>query len=540
MKRIKNILCLLIALIILSATSVNALSYKFNYNEKEFTVNEDDTSITVSDFMKKLEKEINVSSSKQIWGIIYDGYFSPYMNSQKVNELSTDEVTYIYEKKEIKDKLTINSIEPTNIYEAYAIFESITNEYNGYNIDANSCNEFFTVCNVEDISLSKIIENVKINYNYDTKLKNNVNEIIKDINGKTSFTLKDLELLNFWLNGGSAILYSDEFKSLIDYKNFYLDIRMGAGDELTTSTGGVVTVKYNGIIYYVIPELTVDSINVFYVDNDTDTSKIKEAIQNKFNKFTKNKITVNNYKTLNEYISDKTDEINNDPWIMEKETQINDLQRFYNYSSDNNVYSITIGNETRYFLVKKDTSKIYTPKLITNDLETNITISTDNTSIPLDTLISVNDLTSGDEYNKIKKILNTEIQNMFDLKLYSNAQNKYIKKLDNGTFEVRIPIDNELKNKELVVYYVDENNNKQVYDVTIKDGYAIFNTNHFSIYTLAEKSSSTETNTPSITKEEKKEDIKNPATSDNITYYVILTAISILGIVLSKKLLKNN
>lgn len=540
MKRIKNILCLLIALIILSATSVNALSYKFNYNGKEFTVNEDDTSITVSDFMKKIEKEINVSSSKQIWGIIYDGYFSPYINSQKVNELSTDEVTYIYEKKEIKDKLTINSIEPTNIDEAYAIFESIMNEYKGYNIDANSCNEFFTVCNVEDISLSKTIENVKIDYNYDTKLKNNVNEIIKKLNGKTSFALKDLELLNFWLNGGSAILYSDEFKSLIDYKNFYLDIRLGAGDELTTSTGGVVTVKYNGIIYHVIPELTVDSINVFYVDNDTETSKIKEAIQNKFNKFTKNKITVNNYKTLGEYISDKTDEINNNPWIVEKETQINALQKFYNYSSDNNVYSITIGNEIHYFLVKKDTSKIYTPKLITNDLETNIIISTDNTSIPLDTLISVNELTSGDEYNKIKKILNTEIQNMFDLKLYSNAQNKYIKKLDNGTFEVRIPINNELKNKELVVYYVDENNNKQVYDVTIKDGYAIFNTNHFSIYTLAEKSSSTETKTPSITKEEKKEDIKNPATSDNITYYLILTVISILGIVLSKKLLKNN
>ena len=540
MKRIKNILCLLIALIILSATSVNALSYKFNYNGKEFTVNEDDTSITVSDFMKKIEKEINVSSSKQIWGKIYDGYFETFGNSLRVNELSTDEVTYIYEKKEIKDKLTINSIEPTNIDEAYAIFESITNEYKGYNIDANSCNESFTVCNVEDISLSKTIENVKINYNYDIKLKNNVNEIIKKLNGKTSFALKDLELLNFWLNGGSAILYSDEFKSLIDYKNFYLDIRLGASEELTTSTGGVVTVKYNGIIYHVIPELTVDSINVFYVDNDTDTSKIKEAIQNKFNKFTKNKITVNNYKTLNEYISEKTDEINNNQYIMEKETQINALQRFYNYSSDNNVYSITIGNETHYFLVKKDTSKIYTPKLITNDLETNIIISTDNTSIPLDTLISVNELTSGDEYNKIKKILNTEIQNMFDLKLYSNAQNKYIKKLDNGTFEVRIPINNELKNKELVVYYVDENNNKQVYDVTIKDGYAIFNTNHFSIYTLAEKSSSTETKTPSITKEEKKEDIKNPATSDNITYYVILTAISILGIVLSKKLLKNN
>lgn len=53
MKRIKNILCLLIVLIILSATSVNALSCKFNYKGKKFTVNEDDTSITVSDFMKK-------------------------------------------------------------------------------------------------------------------------------------------------------------------------------------------------------------------------------------------------------------------------------------------------------------------------------------------------------------------------------------------------------------------------------------------------------------------------------------------------------
>ena len=56
------------------------------------------------------------------------------------------------------------------------------------------------------MSLSQTIENVKINYNYDTKLKNNVSEVIKKLNGKISFALKGLELLNFWLNGGSAIL----------------------------------------------------------------------------------------------------------------------------------------------------------------------------------------------------------------------------------------------------------------------------------------------------------------------------------------------
>ena len=46
---------------------------------------------------------------------------------------------------------------------------------------------------------------------------------------------------------------------------------------------------------------------------------------------------------------------------------------------------------------------------------------------------------------------------MFDLNLYSDSLGKYITKLDDGKFEVRIPVPDNFKGKNLTVYYVDEN-----------------------------------------------------------------------------------
>lgn len=76
---------------------------------------------------------------------------------------------------------------------------------------------------------------------------------------------------------------------------------------------------------------------------------------------------------------------------------------------------------------------------------------------------------------------------MFDIKLYSESTNKYVTKLENGTFEVKIPLDPKFEGKNLVVYYTDEAGKVTEYTVTVKDGYATFTTNHFSIYTLAVK-----------------------------------------------------
>ena len=68
----------------------------------------------------------------------------------------------------------------------------------------------------------------------------------------------------------------------------------------------------------------------------------------------------------------------------------------------------------------------------------------------------------------------------------NNSLEDYITKLDDGTFEVRIPVPDNLKGKNLVAYYTSSDGKTEEYKVEVKDGYAIFKTKHFSIYTLAE------------------------------------------------------
>ncbi len=99
---------------------------------------------------------------------------------------------------------------------------------------------------------------------------------------------------------------------------------------------------------------------------------------------------------------------------------------------------------------------------------------------------------------------------MYDLKLFSKSLDNYVSKLVNGSFEVKIPIKDEYKNKNLIAYYVDDNGKVTEYEVTVKDGYAIFNTDHFSIYTLGVKN------------------VNNPQTGDNIINSVILAFVSII------------
>ena len=181
-----------------------------------------------------------------------------------------------------------------------------------------------------------------------------------------------------------------------------------------------------------------------------------------------------------------------------------------------------------FIVVKNDTITNKTVEHKTADLTTNVTVETKNAIIPLDTQIKVEKLTSGAEYDKIVKILNVEESEMFDIKLYSESTNKYVTKLENGTFEVKIPLDPKFEGKNLVVYYTDEAGKVTEYTVKVKDGYATFTTNHFSIYTLAVK-------TNNNTKPEKDETPKTGIVNTTLAVS-ILTIISVAGITI----LKNN
>ena len=70
------------------------------------------------------------------------------------------------------------------------------------------------------------------------------------------------------------------------------------------------------------------------------------------------------------------------------------------------------------------------------------------------------------------------------------------------------------KEKEPDSYYVDDEGNIETYDVTIENGCAVFETTHFSTYSLVAEG-----------------ELKNPATHDGIMSYIVLCFISLVGII---------
>jgi hypothetical protein len=310
---------------------------------------------------------------------------------------------------------------------------------------------------------------------------------------------------------------------------------LGTAAPFYTEYGAVPKFIYDDVIYYVgASNLFIYNNHIIYLEDNT-TDELK-AIQDKYkNAFKNTTITVTDYeKTVEEYLNQLNEEYESyynenplDPMCSEYESaeeyataMMNSLfyaeDAIYGYLmdfTDNNMYSISMGEDFEaLFVAVKDSDKVTKQSHVTSDLTSNITISTDKT-LSLDTLIKVAKLTSGEDYEKIVDILKVTNSEMFDLKLFSKSINDYITELDDGTFEVKIPITESLRNKNLVVYYVDDDDKKVEYKVTVKDGYAIFNTDHFSIYTLAEKA------------------IDNPQTGDNIGLSILLGSISLIGII---------
>ena len=119
----------------------------------------------------------------------------------------------------------------------------------------------------------------------------------------------------------------------------------------------------------------------------------------------------------------------------------------------------------------------------------------------------------GEEYLNIKNILKQNNLYSIDLSLYSNVKNTNITKLDNGIFEVTMPVPSELEGKVLAVYYVNEEGKLEEHDAIVKDGYATFTTNHFSVYTLAEKATNV---------------VNNPQTGDDLIFYLIFGISSLM------------
>lgn len=340
--------------------------------------------------------------------------------------------------------------------------------------------------------------------------------------------------------------YSGELKSILGNSNFLytIEVRGGSDDVFYTERIGSAKLIHNGKVYFATTMIGARAEHAIYVPESTVDTKdaLIAAAQKRIDDYIgKNvvKITASD-ETVTEYYDSELanydeqlataqrelaqaqatlaaeQEKDQSLWdwnvitqcqlkIMECESDIEYIPMYKQYFIDQfseggdlhflknatgdfffNV-EVLETEETYKFVIIKDDTKLTVPSYATVDLNTNVSVTTDSSTVPLDTVIEVDKLTEGAEYDRIIEILDIEENETFDIKLHSGSLDKYVTELEDGKFEVKIPVPEKFEGKNLIVYYVDQNNNPIEYEVTVKDNFAIFVTDHFSIYTLTEK-----------------------------------------------------
>lgn len=127
--------------------------------------------------------------------------------------------------------------------------------------------------------------------------------------------------------------------------------------------------------------------------------------------------------------------------------------------------------------------------------------------ISQDDMMVVENVTTGDIYNKVIKALKDICKNeqIYDISIEKDR----IKKQPNGKVKISLPINNSSDLSNLIVYRITEEGEKIEYNVTVETinnkKYATFETDHFSTYVLAEKVENVQEENEKTTEENKEE-----------------------------------
>lgn len=417
---------------------------------------------------------------------------------------------YIYEGK---GKLTIAELK-----------ENEAGEYKTYNVKYEYVEP--------DQAIKNKVDTVK------NKLKVNIDDLTGDYNKR--FIVEDLDSINYLYNVqrtkneiaaiNSIVNYSSKIHELAGNVNidFLFDVRAGGGEsEFSEMTIGPMNIVYDGIIYDSVDPIGYSLTQIIYIPNDTEKTRdaFINAAKTRIQQYLKG---IDVEITYGGKIAD-LDEVQYswEKYIPEQREYV--CEPLFDMNKTNGEwYKVKIGKkEYKYFIVQ-DSDKMSTPYVKTVDSNTNIYVMTDAFDAPLDSRINVNKLDKkSDEYKELMTKLNVIEGIAYDLNLYSTSLDMYVSKLSDGNFKVYIPVDEETAKKQLVALYLKEDGTIEEHPVTIENGYAVFETNHFSTYTITEK-----TETPA--KEETKTEtntINNPKTVDNIIRFVSLLSISSIGLV---------
>ncbi len=363
---------------------------------------------------------------------------------------------------------------------------------------------------------------LELSFVYDEAVKTEIDKIVDKIpQGKYNeewdeyepyyFGISDLALINYWQtwyegydpmwdevivndNINNLILYSDEFKQLVGYKNFSVMVGAGDGGPFFSAALGDGEFSYGDTVY-AAKLLGARADSIFYVPEDTADDKLAEVLQARIDEYIgQGAVTVvDKGLVLDALLLWEYEGMGYEEPFEEWKAGL-DLSQYdvaagaevEGLTNDSHYYSVTINEIEHIFVILKDDSKVHQPEYLNIDMATEVSVSTKDASVPLDTLIAVS-APDAETQTKLLDKLNAGAGESFDISLHSSSLGGKVTKLENGSFEVKLPISEELKGMELSVWYLDENDVAVEHpaDFEKAPGFAVFTTNHFSVYTLA-------------------------------------------------------
>lgn len=139
-----------------------------------------------------------------------------------------------------------------------------------------------------------------------------------------------------------------------------------------------------------------------------------------------------------------------------------------------------------------------TPAVDLTDKKTKVRIQADANILAEGVSMKVSKITSGTNYQTVQTLLESvaTLFTAYDITIYNSSGSVTE---PSGMVTVSIPIPDDHNTSTIAVYRIKDSNKTKL-TVTIENGYAVFQTSSFSIFTLADTSTVTKTTLPTIKK----------------------------------------
>ena len=414
---------------------------------------------------------------------------SYYQNTKNFDECISYE-SYLPEEEQVKSCLS-------NIY-GLVVNSEIRKNYKlekDINYYVNSCDIDTNICRVVVSSKDEYLEEeykIKVNEKYDEDIFKKANKFADNL--KNKYYLADMSYINQIINYTNelgffdAVIYDNskilnifpEFKSNLE-KNpdfNYIPVSLGVGGSpIMYGSASTVIIYYDDVVFGISEGISYNTMELVFVPDTTENTE--EAYANAAKK------RIEEYLNNDEYEISLTYDYRYKEDYCTEYDDICNVSRELNYIFEDeekyiaSPYILKI-NDKEYFvgIVPVSEEKIIELEVKSFDYENDISIETNDSSVPLDITLRVKD--------KSKEYGVHGYDRVYDINLYSLLKDGYVTRIYDGV-KVRIPLSDNYKHNKVDVWHIKEDGTKgEKYNANVIEiegkKYAEFITDHFSMY----------------------------------------------------------